>query len=493
MKKLIPFGSVALLAVAATFSQTGCNKTPENTAQNTAPAAGDAANGNLATPDSSQAQPAPQQYQQQPAPQQRYQQPAAPPPQGNQQYPAESGYSEQSGYDQSSGSYAYAADDSYGQPVYAPQPPPPLPEYQQPPCPGDDYIWTPGTWAYVDTGYYWTPGAWVLAPFIGALWTPPYWGFFGGRYRYYSGYWGPHIGFYGGINYGFGYTGRGFYGGYWSGNAFTYNRSVTNVNVTVIHNVYTSNVPSFTSTRVSYNGGNGGVPVRPIPAELAVQNERRLPPVPAQIAQIRQAATNRAQFAAVNHGAPPTVVLARPIATSYRAPAPTSQAVQMRPLPQAAPRAAAPVAPQARPNTTQAFRPTAPAPAPNRPAPMQAAARPAPSAAPMQHAAPPPRPAPALAQHAAPPPRPEPAQQHAAPAPRPAPVEHAAPPPRPAPVELAAPPPRPAPAQHAAPPPRPAPAQHAAPPPRPAPAQHAAPPPRPAPAAHPAPPKEEHK
>ena len=52
------------------------------------------------------------------------------------------------------------------------------------------------------------------------------------------GYWGPHVGFYGGINYGFGYFGAGYDGGYWRGRDFYYNRSVTRVNTTVIHNVY---------------------------------------------------------------------------------------------------------------------------------------------------------------------------------------------------------------------------------------------------------------
>jgi hypothetical protein len=48
---------------------------------------------------------------------------------------------------------------------------------------------------------------------------------------------GPHIGFYGGVNYGFGYGGVGFGGGEWRGGSFYYNRSVTNVtNVTTVYN-----------------------------------------------------------------------------------------------------------------------------------------------------------------------------------------------------------------------------------------------------------------
>src|SRR5215472_18925874 len=42
--------------------------------------------------------------------------------------------------------------------------PPALPVYEQPYCPGEGYIWTPGYWAYGPDGYYWVPGTWVLAP-----------------------------------------------------------------------------------------------------------------------------------------------------------------------------------------------------------------------------------------------------------------------------------------------------------------------------------------
>src|SRR5260370_40794857 len=41
--------------------------------------------------------------------------------------------------------------------------PPALPVYEQPLCPGDGYIWTPGYWAWdlEDEDYYWVPGTWV--------------------------------------------------------------------------------------------------------------------------------------------------------------------------------------------------------------------------------------------------------------------------------------------------------------------------------------------
>ena len=89
--------------------------------------------------------------------------------------------------------------------------PPALPFYDQPVCPGDGYLWTPGYWAYDDSvsDYYWVPGTWVLAPEEGYLWTPGYWGWGDGGYLFYDGYWGPTVGFYGGINYGFGYWAGG--------------------------------------------------------------------------------------------------------------------------------------------------------------------------------------------------------------------------------------------------------------------------------------------
>ena len=92
--------------------------------------------------------------------------------------------------------------------VQANEAPPPLPDYEQPPCPEDGYMWTPGYWAWGGGGYYWVPGTWVQPPRVGVLWTPGYWGFVGGVYAFHVGYWGPHIGYYGGVNYGFlGYVG----------------------------------------------------------------------------------------------------------------------------------------------------------------------------------------------------------------------------------------------------------------------------------------------
>jgi hypothetical protein len=199
--------------------------------------------------------------------------------------------------------------------------PPPLPVYQQPLCPDDDYIWTPGYWSYGDDDYYWVPGTWVMAPAVGLLWTPAYWGWTDGGYVFYGGYWGPHVGFYGGINYGFGYFGRGYEGGRWDNGHFFYNRSVTNVNVTAVHNVYNTRVVSASATvnRVSYNGGKGGVSARPIAAEQAAAAERHTAPVAAQAQHVQAARTNPALRASANHGTPPIGATPRPAAPEDRA------------------------------------------------------------------------------------------------------------------------------------------------------------------------------
>jgi hypothetical protein len=167
--------------------------------------------------------------------------------------------------------------------------PPELPVYEQPICPEEGYLWTPGYWGYdYDAGeYYWVPGTWVLAPEVGFLWTPGYWGWVGSGFIFYQGYWGPQVGFYGGINYGHGYFGHGFEGGHWQGRQFFYNSYVSNVDVTVIHNVYNTRVVNTTESRVSHNGGNGGIDARPTPQEEAAAHGTRVPPVAAQVQHLQ--------------------------------------------------------------------------------------------------------------------------------------------------------------------------------------------------------------
>ena len=193
--------------------------------------------------------------------------------------------------------------------------PPELPVYEQPPLPGEGYLWTPGFWAWSDDqqGYYWVPGTWVLAPQPGFLWTPGYWGRHGDAFVWNEGYWGPQIGFYGGVNYGYGYGGRGFEGGYWQGEHFYYNRSVVNVGTTNITNVYNKAVVNnVTVARVSYNGGHGGVQAQPTAGELTAAHAQHLSPTAAQQQHVQGARSNPALRASVNHGNPPIAATARP-------------------------------------------------------------------------------------------------------------------------------------------------------------------------------------
>ena len=189
--------------------------------------------------------------------------------------------------------------------------PPELPVYEQPPIPGPGYLWTPGYWAWADGGYYWVPGTWVEAPEPGLLWTPGYWGWMDGLYFWHEGYWGPHVGFYGGVNYGFGYVGRGYEGGYWDRGAFRYNRAYNNIRGDAhITNVYNRTV-IVNRNRVSFNGGNGGIQARPGPQELAAEHDHHVTPLSAQLHHEEGARANPGLRASSNHGRPPIGATAR--------------------------------------------------------------------------------------------------------------------------------------------------------------------------------------
>jgi len=142
--------------------------------------------------------------------------------------------------------------------------PPALPVYVQPPLPAPGYLWTPGFWSYGDAGYFWVPGVWVQPPSAGVLWTPGYWGYAGGAYGWHGGYWGPHVGFYGGVNYGFGFGGVGFVGGEWRGGAFAYNSAVANFGSVHVTNVYENRtiVTQNTVVNVNHTSFNGGAGIQ---------------------------------------------------------------------------------------------------------------------------------------------------------------------------------------------------------------------------------------
>ncbi len=188
--------------------------------------------------------------------------------------------------------------------------PPALPVYEQPPLPAPGYLWTPGYWAYGDAGYYWVPGVWVQPPSVGVLWTPGYWGLVGGAYGWHAGYWGPHIGFYGGVNYGFGYGGVGFCGGEWRGGVFAYNRAVANFGGVHVTNVYedrtiVNRTTIINNNHVSFNGG-AGIQAHASAEEMRASNEHHFEPTSNQTEHQNFAARDRSQLASVNNGRPST-------------------------------------------------------------------------------------------------------------------------------------------------------------------------------------------
>jgi hypothetical protein len=166
--------------------------------------------------------------------------------------------------------------------------PPALPVYVQPDPPDPSYIWTPGHWRYDHffMDYYWVPGTWVAAPAPGLLWTPGYWYWRGGNFVFSDGYWGPHIGFYGGINYGFGYEGHGFYRHHGEEHS-------------------TNNTSSF-------NGGPGGVKAQPTPEERVAMKEKHTPATAEQKKHVQMSRQNPALRASANHGKPAIAATAKP-------------------------------------------------------------------------------------------------------------------------------------------------------------------------------------
>ncbi len=162
------------------------------------------------------------------------------------------------------------------------------------------------------------PGTWVLPPEEGLLWTPGYWGWSDGAYLWHEGYWGPHVGFYGGVDYGFGYGPRGYDGGYWDHGQLYYNTAVNRIPPAVhVSHVYRHPIDSAGApSRVSFNGGRDGVRLRPTAAQLSAGHESHVRPISAQRQLVQSASHDRQLRADYNHGQPGVAATPRPMAYS---------------------------------------------------------------------------------------------------------------------------------------------------------------------------------
>lgn len=196
--------------------------------------------------------------------------------------------------------------------------PPVLPVYVQPPCPQPGLMWTPGYWGYGPDGYYWVPGAWVPAPYEGALWTPGYWGWNASLYMWHPGYWGRHVGYYGGVNYGFGYMGIGFVGGIWRGHDFVYNTAVVHVNERFVHTTYVDRNIVGRNTivndrHVAFSGGPGGIRHDPNPQERMAEHDQHMERTSFQTQHASAAMNDRSSYFKNNGGHPQNLAASHPL------------------------------------------------------------------------------------------------------------------------------------------------------------------------------------
>lgn len=185
--------------------------------------------------------------------------------------------------------------------------PPPLPSYEQPAIPGDGYLWVPGFWAWRKSvpDYFWVPGTWVHPPRPGLLWTPPYWSRVDDGYAFHEGYWGEQVGFYGGIRYGFGYTGNGFQGGQWKDGKFSYNRVLNNLGSIDIGSAYIQSTPTDgASPRISYNGGRRGTVAQPTREQKELMSSLHIEATVEQRRHFKLASMDRSLYSKLNNGEP---------------------------------------------------------------------------------------------------------------------------------------------------------------------------------------------
>jgi hypothetical protein len=160
---------------------------------------------------------------------------------------------------------------------------------------------------------------------VGVVWTPGYWSSAGTAFVFHPGHWGPTVGFYGGVNYGYGYFGNGYSGGHWIGNSFAYNTAVNHVDPAIAHHAYSESVAGQGSRGVvSYSAAARSTVV--VHTVSQPQSQARVVPKPAAPATVERSSEPPPAPA---HAAVPAKVNAP--ATVAKTPAPSAPAKTSHP------------------------------------------------------------------------------------------------------------------------------------------------------------------
>jgi hypothetical protein len=137
------------------------------------------------------------------------------------------------------------------------------------------------------------------------------------------------VGYYGGVNYGFGYMGIGFAGGMWRGGVFAYNTAVMHVGIGGgwAHNTYEDRAIVDRNTvargsRVAFSGGPGGINHPATAEERVAERDQHVGATSFQSQHLATARADHTSYAKANGGRPQNLAASRPLAAeSHPAPA----------------------------------------------------------------------------------------------------------------------------------------------------------------------------
>ena len=111
--------------------------------------------------------------------------------------------------------------------------------------------------------------------------------------------------FYGGINYGFGYSGDGYQRGRWQKTAFLYNQAANNLGAVKVAHTYDQAIPVDNSAvQASFNGGSRGTKTQPTSEQEELAHGEHVAPTAKQQAHFEMAAKDRSLYSKLNGGEP---------------------------------------------------------------------------------------------------------------------------------------------------------------------------------------------